>query len=142
MAAAANDNVTVKHWSRHKENRRKENEHVIAREVKSTVKELLANEMATLVEKALHDAVHNTFHRTQRGVLSVSKNAFEQVISDFLRKDFIGETLDVSRRLLTSTSFMAQIATFVRRETATAMKDRIYSTVSAPKGTCEYHNDV
>lgn len=51
VAAAGDDEANIQHKSHHTENGCEENEDVLTREVKSTVKQLVSFEMATLVEE-------------------------------------------------------------------------------------------
>lgn len=45
-----------------------ENDDIIAQKVMSTVRELAANGMATMVEEALDEVLHKTLHNPQSGV--------------------------------------------------------------------------
>lgn len=78
-----------------------------------------------MVKEALDGVLHKTFHNTQSGVRSVIYNIVEQVLLDLLHEDDTKETLDahitnlfstcearagLSKKLLTSTTFMAPIA--------------------------------
>lgn len=86
--------------------------------------------MAKRVKEALDDVLCKTLHNTQSGVRYAVYTVVEQVMLDLLRKDVIGGKSDThsakffdmdqaikrfSKRLGTSTSFIAPIATLVRR---------------------------
>lgn len=103
------------------------------------VKELVTNEMDTMVEEALNEALCRTSHNAQSGVQSVVCKVFEQVMLDSLCEKVIGETLNAhigklfdryeaaegrSKKLLTSTSFIAPIATFLRRKRILLLRRR------------------
>lgn len=148
MAGNANNDSPADQESRHIQNRSEEIEDVTAREVKSTVKELVPKEMVTIVEKALDEALCKNLHSAQSDVQYVVNNIVEHVMLDLLRKDVIGKNFDAHiaklfetnepgeellKRLLTSTSFITRTATFVRPNTNTAMKDKGYSPYVAPK---------
>lgn len=67
---------------------------VITEEGKSAVMELVAGEMARMVEEVLHGFLRKTLHDAQSRVQSVLYNFVEQMMLDLLCKDFIGETLN------------------------------------------------
>lgn len=87
----------------------------------------------------MDDTLYLSYHKAQSGIRSVLYNVMEQEILDLLRKKVIGETLNagiakffdtdaapvrLSKKLLTSSSFMALITTFVRRKTDSAIADQ------------------
>lgn len=117
------------------ESRCNDNEAVIAGEVESAVKELVANEMAAMVQEALDEALHKTLHKAKSGVRSVVCNVVQQEMLDLLRKGVTGYTLNahiakyfdtgaapkgMSKSLLTSRLFMVPITTVATREMDTA----------------------
>lgn len=112
------------------------------------MKQLVADEMATIFEGALDEILRKTPHNVQSGVQSVLYNFVEQVNIDLLLKDLIGDTLDahimnkfnayvaaegLSKSLLTSSSLMAPIATLVRRNAYTVMNNMEDSVFNASK---------
>lgn len=79
----------------------------------------------------------------------------EQILLDLLPKDVIGDTLEahiakfldtdeftdrVQKKLLTSSSFMASIATYVHRKTNTAIADRniVFTKTSKERNSCTH----
>lgn len=95
-----------------------------------------------MVEKLFDDNLRTTFHHVQSGIGCVVYNAFGQDMLEMLRKEVIVKTLDahiakifdtnaaagrVSKRLLTSSSFMARVATLAQRITDTKMDAKKYS---------------
>lgn len=69
------------------ESNRDKNDDVNAQEVKYAVKELVENEMATIVQKALDDILRRTVHDAQSGILSVLYSIFKLVMMEEIRKD-------------------------------------------------------
>lgn len=69
-----------------------DNDDMIARKVRSTVKEFAADEIATMVEEIMDDVLRKALHKAHSGVGSVVYNVLEQVKCDRFRKDFIRET--------------------------------------------------
>lgn len=104
----------------------------IGDEAKEAVKQLVSEEITTLVEETWEDIIRTSYHDTQSVIGSVLYNVVVQVILDLLPKEVISETLEaylvrffdtyaaayrLSKKLLASSSFMALIATFVPRKT-------------------------
>lgn len=56
------------------------NEDVIVGEVKSAVKELIANELMEIVEESLDDILRTSVQNTQGGIQSFLYNVVEQVM--------------------------------------------------------------
>lgn len=71
MAAVNDDETSIEYESRSTEISHKENENVIARQVKSAVKKLVANEMTTMVEEALHEVQSKSVHYARKSVRSM-----------------------------------------------------------------------
>lgn len=84
-----------------------------------------------MVEKSLEDSLKTSFHNSQSVIRSVVYKVVKQLVWDLLRKDVIGEAIHphianvsdtdaasegLSKMLLTSSSVMPPIATFVRRK--------------------------
>lgn len=120
----------------------------MARGVQSAVKELVTNEMATLVDTALDDFLRKTPHSSQSDVRSVVWNVVEQAIFDLLCLEVLRETPDAHdkklfdtdaaleelfKRWLASSSIMVPIATFIWREANTAMNEKKYNISYASK---------
>lgn len=61
--------------------------------MKFAEKLIVANDMATIVEEAWHDALRETFYIAQTGVSYVIYDRVEQVALDLLLVDVIRETL-------------------------------------------------
>lgn len=59
------------------------------------MKDSVANGKETTVEKALRDVLPKTFHNEQRDIRPFEFIIVEQDMLDLLRKDVIGEMLDV-----------------------------------------------
>lgn len=93
----------------------------------------------TLVEEFLDDILRKSYRNAQSGILSAVHYVEEQDVLDQLRKEVVGETLDVhiakfldmdaaadrvSKKLLTSSSLMAPVVTFVQRKSDTAIADK------------------
>lgn len=134
-------------------------QNLVATEVKSSVKDLIANELSTMIKESLDKKLRKSLHNAQNGILSVMHSVVEQVMLNLLRKDVIEDTLEahipkvfdtyaaadrLSKRLLTSIKFMAPIVT-VRRKKDTTIEQQKYSTAFATKDTIdslEAHNDV
>lgn len=91
-AATADDEANIECQSRFTENCREENGDVIAREVKSAKKVLVAVEIVTMVESALDDAIREIFHNAQNSVRSDIYNVAQRVILDLLCKEVIGKS--------------------------------------------------
>lgn len=126
-AAASKEQVPGKVDHCPSESRPEENDDVIPKEVKLAMLEVVANEMATMVEEGLDDVQRILLHVGQSGVQSVVYNIVEKAFLDFPSKDVFGETLDAYitryfdpkgagegflKRLLNARSFMAPITTF------------------------------
>lgn len=82
---------------------------VIAREVKSAIWELVANEMVTTVEEALDDFLRKTLCNARSGVRSVIYNVVKQSMLDLLCQDIIGETLDAHMAMYFDTDAGAKV---------------------------------
>lgn len=101
------------------------------------------------------------YRNSQSGIRSVVYDVDEQLMLDLLRKDVIGEKLDrhiakffdteaatdgLSKKLMTSSSFMAPIATFVSRRPDSAIADMGTAAAKASKieqfDAIEIYNDV
>lgn len=91
-AAPANEEAPGEVRNRPIESCCSENDDVISRGVRSAVKKLVSNKMATMVEEALNDFLRETRYSAQSGVCSVFYNVVEQVISDMLRQHVNGKT--------------------------------------------------
>lgn len=68
VAAAASNEVQIQQESHQTEICREENEVVFVQEVKSTVKQLFAFEMVTMVREALDEALRKRIHNAQSGI--------------------------------------------------------------------------
>lgn len=79
------------------ENHHTEDEELIIREVKSAVKEMVANKLSSMVQKSLDDFLRTLLFNLQRGIRPVVYEVAEQVMLDLIRKDVIGETVDIQR---------------------------------------------
>lgn len=107
-------------------------ERCISNEAQAPIKQLVTDELAMLVEGSLDDIPCTSYCNAQSGIRSVVYRVLEQVMLDLLRKDVIEETMDahiakvlntyaaadeISEKLLTSSSFIAPITTFVPYKT-------------------------
>lgn len=139
MPNKINNNLHIKHENQQGESHRKENEDVIGGRVKYTVTVLIQNELSTMGETSLYNLSRTSFYNVQGGILSFMYNVVEQVVLELLRNDTIRETLNarvtkyfnndaaansLSKRWLTSITFMSPIATFVKRKADTAVEDK------------------
>lgn len=92
-----------------------------------------------MVEESLVDILRRLLINEESGILYVVHNAFEQVTLNVVRKEVIGDLLDAHieisfnahvpvhkllEKLLTSSSFMAPIAMFIRPIRDTFMKKK------------------
>lgn len=90
----------------------------------------------TVVEDLLDDILRLSYNHAQNGIRSVLYSIVEKVVLDRLFEEVTAETLDtqlvklldtsaaanrLSRKLLTSSWFMSTTATFIRRETVSAI---------------------
>lgn len=75
-------------------NRRTENKDVIASKVTSTLKEIITNELSTMVEETLQNTLRAFFLNVQSGIRSVVYNVVEQLVLDLLHQEVIAETLE------------------------------------------------
>lgn len=66
----------------------------IGDEAKAAMKQLVPEELATLVEESLDDILCMSYHNAQIGILSDMYNVLGQVLWDLLREDLSSETLD------------------------------------------------
>lgn len=71
MAPATHEEATGEDYPRPMRSPRNENDDVIALEMKCTVKELVANKMATMVDEGLGPALCKTLQNAQNGVRPV-----------------------------------------------------------------------
>lgn len=112
------------------------------------------------MEELLDDIFWKSLHNAQSGTRSVVYNFVDRAMLDLLRKDIIGETLDAriakifdtkaaadkfSKKLFTSTSFVARIGTFLRHKTDINMQHKEYSSVFSLKDqtdAVETYSDV
>lgn len=112
------------------------------------------------IQEGLDDVQHITFHNAQSRVGLVIYNVLQQEMLDLSRKQVIEEMLGVhtvkssdtneaaeglSKSLLTSTSFIAPIATFVLLKTDLAMEGQKYiAAVGAvePEDTIQMFDDA
>lgn len=148
IVAAANDEGSVEHDSGQIEDHRTNKEELIAREDKSAVQELIISELPTIFEGLLKSIPRTTLPSAQIRFPSVVYNFFEQVMLDLLREGVTGKMLKahivkglntnapavgLSSKFPASISFMAPIATFVRRRSDTAMEEKKYSFVYTSK---------
>lgn len=121
------------------ESRFPNNEDVIVKVVKSAVMDLVGNKLLALIEESMDDVLQKLLQNAQWGIRLVVCNVVEQVMLDLLHEEVIGNMLDsliakcfdnnatadrLSQKLLTSNTFNAPIATFVRREANTAMEHK------------------
>lgn len=114
-----------------------------------------------LVEGSLDGPLRPTYHITQSVIRLVVYNVAELVMWDQLRKDVIRETLDattakpfdtdtavdrLSKKLLTSSSFMVPITTFLQRRIDTAIADKFTvlkkATKMKPMAAMEQYGDT
>lgn len=114
-------------------------EDAIAKELQYTGKDLVTTELSTFIEKLVDDILRH-YARCSAGIWSVLYHVGYQMMLDLPRKNFIGDTFEahsrakwygtnvavdrLSQRLLTSNTFMASIAIFVKRRTDTAMDEK------------------
>lgn len=106
-------------------------EDMIAREVKSAVKDLVANELSTMIEELLDDILRKSLQNGQMDIRAVVYNTVDQVMLDVLHTDVNGDTLDahianffdtdaaidrLSQRWLTSNPFMLPIPKLGRKQ--------------------------
>lgn len=147
-AAASNKEVPSEGDPLPIEGCRNEIDDEIARELKSTVNELVANEMVTIVEERLYDVLCKMLPIKQSEVRSVLYEVVEHIRLDLCRKQVIGKRLDssiakefhtnaaaegLSKRLLPSNAYMVPMATCVRRTTDTTMENQRYCVPYASK---------
>lgn len=128
----------------------------IANKAKTALKQLVSDELATLVEGSLDDILPTSFHSAQSGTRQVVYNVMEQIIPDELSEVVIGyldahiaKILDtyatadrVLKKLLTSSIFMAQIATSVQRNSDTTTADQKRVIAKASKKACGSHGSI
>lgn len=122
---------------------------------------LVADELVILVEESLDDSIRASYHNAQNGICSVVYNVVEKGKLDLLRKELLGKTLDadvselfdldaaadrLSKRLLTSSSFIAPIDTFVDRESDSSISDKnkvfAKASIMKPAGAMEVIGDI
>lgn len=130
------------------ESLRNENHDVSAQEVKSAIKKPIENELMTMVEGSLEDILRTLLHNAESGTRSVVYIVVEQVMLALLRKKVVRDTLNadivnycntdvaankLSKRLMTSSSFMTPITTFVRQKMDTAMESKNHNTALESK---------
>lgn len=92
--AAAKEEAPIRQESNQLENSRTNEEEVIAREVKSALKDLVSTKLATIVEGLLDIILGKLSNSAQNGIRSVFYNVMEQFMLELLRKDVIEEMLD------------------------------------------------
>lgn len=142
MPADANDEPNVGKENRPTDSRSTNDDDGIAEKVKSTMKDLVANELSTLIEESLDDILRMSLHNAQSEIRSFVYNVIEQAMLVLPRREVIRDTWNVqtenlfhtdaaadrlSQRFITANTFMEPIATFVRRKPDNAMKQK-YST--------------
>lgn len=66
----------------------------IGRRTKATVRDLVTEDLTTLVEEFLDNILRASYLNAQSGIRSVLYNFVEQVMLNRLRKDVIGQTLN------------------------------------------------
>lgn len=150
MPATGNDKPNAEHDIRLTDSCRTDDENWIAREVKSAVKELLVKEFSSMIKEWPYNILRKLLHNAQSGIRSVEYNTVEQVMWDLQCENIFREILGthpselfdtnaaanmLSKRLLTSITIMAPIATCARRKTDTAMEQKKCSTAFAMKDT-------
>lgn len=59
------------------------------------MKQLIVEEISTMIEETIENIFFEEYHKAQRSLRIVVCNVFEQAMLDILRKDVIGNTLDV-----------------------------------------------
>lgn len=94
LADSVNNNPNDEQESRPMESHRTSDEDVIAREENSVVKDLIANELYTWIEKSLGTYNANRSKTRKSSIWSVVYIVFEQVMLDLLHKHVISDTLD------------------------------------------------
>lgn len=127
----------------------------IDREVEGNVEQLGSEELLTLVEEPVDDALPAPYHNPQNEIRSVVYNIVEQVMLDTLREEVFDEPLNpfiviffdsdvpfdrLSKNLLTSSSFITPIGTFIRRKIHRTIADK--STVLAKTSKKELVADI
>lgn len=128
-------------------------------DVKCTVKEIVANETVAMVQEMLDEDLCKSLYNMQSAVRSVVCCFVDQVMLDLLPGGVNGKmivahtaeyfnTYTAAERLLKRpfnySSFMAFLATFGRRKSATTMENNRYSVANASKDvmdTVEPYND-
>lgn len=91
VAAASNDEATVKHETRDIERYTNE-EDVLTREAKYPIKKLSTAELASIVEESLEDTLRTLFFGTKSSVWYVLYDVIEQVMLDLVQKDVNSKT--------------------------------------------------
>lgn len=109
----------------------------MALEPNAAVKEMVTNELSTIIEESLHDILKWSIHTEQRQIQSVVYSIVWQVMLDLVRKDIPGQKLDahianhfdhyaaaegLKWSVLPLSWFVRPIATSFRCETDTVMK--------------------
>lgn len=78
----------------HIENCRTDEEDVIARKFKFLVREMVTNELSTMLEESLDDILKTSFHNAQDTLQSIVNSVIEQMILKLQLKDLLGKMLD------------------------------------------------
>lgn len=101
-----------------------------------------------MVEESLDDLLQTSLHNARTNIRPIVYNVVNHIMLELLGKHVIGETLDahvakyfytnagadgVSKILLTSCSFIAPVATFLRLKMDAAIEYMKYSTVFVSK---------
>lgn len=133
----------------------------IGDKVKAPVNQLVAKEVVTLVEKWLDDILSPSYHNTQSGIRSLVYCVTDQVMLNLLQRDVVLENLNthiekcfatgaashgISKKLFTTSSYMAPIATYYPCETKSPMADHntVFSKESnqEPIPSTEAYSDI
>lgn len=96
MAAGANDKPSVGYEKYPRDSPRAIDEHVIARELKSYVRDAVASEFTTVTKVQLDHILRNSHQYAKSGIQSVVRNVLEQMILSLLRTNVKEGTLNAS----------------------------------------------
>lgn len=94
LATAVHNDGPVEFGNSHIDNRRTNEEDMIAPNIKPAVTEMVTNNLLTMVEESLDDNLGTSFYNIHIGTRSEVYIVAEQVMLDQLRKDIFGEMLD------------------------------------------------